>query len=236
MHDEWTEKLSEYLDDELSASERAALENHLAECSECSRTLDELQRVVASAKTLKARPPDRDFWDGIADRIAAVQPVASHHAVAPFPQARSRRISFTLPQLAAASLLLAAVSAGLAWESRGIESRPQAQDTAVVANDERPQPAPDSIVTVSLADEEYDAAVSDLQKALKDGRGVLDGATIAIVEQNLEIINVAIDQACQALAADPANSYVGGHLFEARRKKLDLLRRAAAMVAESSQS
>lgn len=234
MSDEWTEKLSEYLDDELSASERAALELHRAECRECSRLLDELQRVVATAKTLTPRPPDRDLWNGIAGRTVAGEPFASRHTVAPFPHARSRRISFTLPQLAAASLLLAAVSGGLAWEFRGTEDR--AQNTLGVPNDERPQLASDSIATVSLADEEYDAAVSDLEKAVKEGRGVLDSATIAIVEQNLEIINVAIDQARQALAADPANSYVSGHLVEARRKKLDLLRRAAAMVAESTQS
>ena len=80
-----------------------------------------------------------------------------------------------------------------------------------------------------MSDPQYDAAVSDLEKALKQGRGKLDASTIAIVEHNLQIIDQAIDQAREALAADPANSYLSSHLVEARRRKLDLLRRAAAM-------
>jgi len=91
------------------------------------------------------------------------------------------------------------------------------------------QPDDAQIATVSFADAQYDAAVADLESAVKKGRGRLDANTIAIVEHNLQIIDQAIDQARQALAADPANAYLSSHLFEARRRKLDLLRRAAAL-------
>jgi hypothetical protein len=83
---------------------------------------------------------------------------------------------------------------------------------------------------VDFADAQYDAAVADLEKAVKNGRGRLDKATIDIVEHNLQIIDQAIAQASDALAADPANGYLSGHLIEARRRKLDLLRRAAALA------
>jgi len=63
-----------------------------------------------------------------------------------------------------------------------------------------------------------------------NGRGRLDASTISIVEHNLQIIDQAIEQARQALEDDPANSYLSGHLVEARRRKLDLLRRAAALT------
>ena len=89
------------------------------------------------------------------------------------------------------------------------------------------------VVSVGLADAQYDAAVSDLERALKDGRGKLDPTTITIVEHNLQTIDEAIRQAREALATDPANSYLSGHLVEARRRKLDLLRRAAALTSES---
>ena len=62
------------------------------------------------------------------------------------------------------------------------------------------------VETVGLADAQYDAAVADLEKALKSGRGRLDASTIAIVEHNLQIIDQAINQARDALAADPANT------------------------------
>ena len=87
---------------------------------------------------------------------------------------------------------------------------------------------------IGLADAQYDAAVADLEQALAKGRGRLDKATIAIVEENLSIIDQAIAQARAALTSDPANSYLSGHLVEARRKKLDLLRRAAALASETN--
>jgi hypothetical protein len=86
------------------------------------------------------------------------------------------------------------------------------------------------LASVSFSDAQYDAAVSDLEKALRAGRGRLDKQTIAIVEHNLQIIDQAIAQAREALSADPANGYLSSHLVEARRRKLDLLRRAAALA------
>src|SRR5262249_33104452 len=93
--------------------------------------------------------------------------------------------------------------------------------------------AGDRIAPVSMADAQYDAAVSDLEQALKQGRGRLDAATVAIVEHHLPIIAQAKQPAGAALAADPANTYLSGHLVEARRRKLDLLRRAAALTSET---
>jgi len=88
-----------------------------------------------------------------------------------------------------------------------------------------------TVVTVSFADAQYDAAVADLEKALKAGRGQLDKSTIAVVEHNLQIIDQAIAQARDARGRpNPANTYLSGHLVEARRRKVDLLRRAAALT------
>ena len=67
MHVEWTDKLSDYLDDELSPGERAAVDAHLADCPECRHVRTELQRVVGSARGLMPLPPARDLWTGVAD-------------------------------------------------------------------------------------------------------------------------------------------------------------------------
>ena len=87
---------------------------------------------------------------------------------------------------------------------------------------------------ISMADAQYDAAVADLEKALKAGRSRLDASTIAIVEHNLQIIDQAINQAREALVGDPANSYLSSHLVETRRRKLDLLRRATALATDAN--
>jgi len=243
MHEEWTDKLSDFLDGELTPEEHRAVEAHLRGCAACAGVLDDLKRVVARARAAgaAARPPAADLWSGIAARIEP-QPASTDPVAAFAPRAR-RRIAFTLPQLAAAASLIAAVSGGLVWqigERRArvapapVEARrgpdPAAPGSAAPTPDTS---AADHVVPVVLADAQYDAAVSDLEKAVKEGRGRLDAATIAIVEQNLQIIDRAIDQAREALAADPVNTYLSGHLVEARRRKLDLLRRAAALTSES---
>jgi anti-sigma factor RsiW len=223
MHAEWTDKLSDYLDGELAADERRAVDEHLTGCADCARTLDELRRVIDRAGTLRPRPPAVDLWGGVADRLAAGARIGAPD---------SKRISFTLPQLAAAAVLVAAVSGAAAFVGGRVErSRNSERGAAVVADAATPPtPAPAEIVTVGFADAQYDAAVADLERALKSGRGKLDASTIAALEQSLQAIDQAIDQARQALAADPANSYLSGHLVETRRRKLDLLRRATALT------
>jgi hypothetical protein len=150
----------------------------------------------------------------------------------------------TLSQLAAAAVVLIALSSAVAWQLAG-RSAKASRYPGVVATERLAQPeierstereasAERSLQPVSLADAQYDAAVADLERALAKGRGRLDKATIAIVEENLSIIDQAIAQAREALASDPANTYLSGHLVEARRKKLDLLRRAAALTDETN--
>jgi negative regulator of sigma E activity len=259
MHEEWTDKLSEYLDGELSEAERRAVDAHLRECAHCVEVLNDLKRVVARAQATgqSARPPHADLWAGIAERIDARHapgagadrrsPVGK---VAAFRGRASRHFAFTLPQLAAAAALVAAVSGGIVWQIAGSPKGLRYDEPApaiATTSEAVAQPfraanggdsaAPDDttaarVETVGLADAQYDAAVADLEKALKAGRGRLDPSTVAVVEHNLQIIDQAIGQAREALAGDPANTYLSSHLVETRRRKLDLLRRATALTTD----
>ena len=71
MSDPWTDRLSDYLDDELPPAERAELEAHLRRCVACGAVLADLRRIVVRAQGLEDRAPDRDLWPGIAARIGA---------------------------------------------------------------------------------------------------------------------------------------------------------------------
>ena len=55
MTDKWNDRLSEYIDDELTPDERAQLEAHVASCAECAVTLDELGHSWAEAR-VTSRP------------------------------------------------------------------------------------------------------------------------------------------------------------------------------------
>ena len=245
VHEEWTDQLSDYLDDELSAGQRDAVDAHLRGCAPCTAVFNDLKRVVAEAQAIAVRPPQADLWAGIAGRIDA-RPAATTPVVACLPRS-ARRFAFTLPQLAAAAAVLIAVSGGLSWQlalrnrdglRRATPAASSAPDLGhgsdTTGSDMTQGSAAVSIVPVGMADAQYDAAVSDLEKALKAGRGHLDASTIAIVEHNTQIIDQAISQAREALITDPANSYLSSHLVEARRRKLELLRRATALATETN--
>src|SRR6266571_678154 len=229
MNDQWTDRLSEYLDDDLSSAEVTALEAHLAACASCRATLDELRRVVAQARALDDRPPATDLWPGIATGIG-LAPGA--HPVVSLGQRRARRrLSFTVPELAAAAIALAMLSGGAAWLLlRGSKAGPMAT-TATPA----PMPMP-MLVNAGApgTNARYAAAVADLERALEQGRGRLDTATVRVIEQNLSIIDRAIREAQSALAADPGNAYLNLHLAEQMRRKLELLRRANALAGARS--
>jgi anti-sigma factor RsiW len=215
MSDTWTNRLSEYLDGDLAGHERAALEAHLLGCSDCRATLEQLRRVVARARALDDRPPAADLWPAIARHVGVVNLDAR--------RAR-RRLSFTVPQLAAAAVALALLSGVSAW---------------LLGHRATPTPAPQASTIPSPiltnagtyeANPKYAAAVASLERVLAQGRGRLDSATVRVIEKNLGIIDRAIRDAQSALAADPANSYLNLHLAQEMRRKLELLRQAAALA------
>lgn len=213
MADNWTPRLSEYIDDELDAAGRTAVEAHLESCAECRETLDGLRRVVARAAEVTDTPPDADLWPAIATRIGGAR--------AGRPPVWRRRVSFTLPQAVAAGLTLVLASAAGVW---------LLVSGTGVGPAGGPDAPPAGVVRASLADDTYDHAVNDLEQVLAEGRDQLDPRTYAVIERNLRAIDRAIAESRRALEADPGNVYLNNHLATARQRKLSLLRRATALA------
>jgi hypothetical protein len=229
--DPWTDRLSEYLDGELTAAERNALERHLAACPSCSTTLAELTRVVMRARALPASQPPQDLWDGIAERIAAEY--ASPPAIPAPPSRRRRRWTFAWPELAAAAITIAVGSGGIAWWAASRMAQP-GRAGSELAMPGLGSPAVTPAGGLGAAAPRYDAAVADLQRVLAAGRGTLDSSTVQVLERNLALIDRAIADAQRALAADPGNAYLNAHLARTMRQKLDLLRHAASLATAQS--
>ncbi len=217
MSDQWMDRLSEYLDDELEQSQRIALEAHLTECAACTATLADLRRVVGRAHALDDRPPATDLWPGIATRIGvSTDDLARRRAL--------RRVSFTVPQLVAASIVLVAATVVVA---RFVARSPGAP--APVAT---PAPTPSTqaqpVAWPARADSSADLAVAQLQLALREGQrtGRLSPITVRKLEHSLAVIDSAIAEARRALAVDPNSSYLNHHLADTMRQKMEFLREA----------
>jgi hypothetical protein len=160
--------------------------------------------------------PSQDLWAGVSARIHARSP---------------RQVSVTWAQLALAASLLMAVSSGLTW----LVARQATTASSVghvVRAEAEPSGAPDAhLEQANFADAQYNAAVVDLERVLREDRTRLDPRTVMVIERNLQTIDDAIGQARRALDADPANPYLNSHLADARRRKLDLLRRATELAS-----
>ena len=114
---------------------------------------------------------------------------------------------------------------------RRIASSAAYAETPTIGTDPR---GPRTLPAGLVAGKEYDAAVHELRTLLNDNRARLDTATVRVLEQSLFKIDRAILEAERALAADPGNAYLSGHLAQTRLRKLDLLRHAAALTAVRS--
>jgi anti-sigma factor RsiW len=220
IHDTIIDRLSEYVDDDLSGDERVEIDRHLASCAECRGVVEELRTIANAASRLPGTVPERDLWNGIALRVGS-------GGAARVPSPVRRRFSFTVPQLAAAGIALMLTSGGLVYFLRP-------QPPAVTANaGTLSSDGLDAVMPVALVDPQYNDAVADLERTLTEGRDRLDPETIRVLEQNLDAIDKAIDQCRRALEADPANSFLNNHLASARQRKLALLRRATALTTGS---
>jgi anti-sigma factor RsiW len=229
MSDQWTNRLSEYLDGELADGERIALEAHLQSCGECPALLADLREVIGRAREIENHTPPHDLWPEIAQRIGSTNRSSTIDLASRRP---ARRWSFSLPQLAAAGIALMAVSGGAVWLAIHSGSQITPAPVAQVVPSANPR-AINAAVGDGGATQGYATAVADLEQVLASGRGQLDSTTIRVIEQNLAAIDRAIAQAQQALKADPANLYLNTHLAQTMRRKLDLLRQAASLVPVS---
>jgi anti-sigma factor RsiW len=232
VSDRWTDRLSEYLDDELAPDERMALEAHLASCAECAATLEELRAVMTQASALGHRAPETDLWPGIAARLrprAELSGPEGGTEVIELAERRrrvGRRFAFTVPQLAAAAVVLMLLTGAGVWAAlNGLHgsAAPMAAAPAATAG---------SSGSIQFAS--YDATVRSLEQELAARRPQLDTVTVRVVEENLKIIDRAIADARAALAADPSSAYLSTSLARAMQQKVDLLRRATALAGTTS--
>jgi tetratricopeptide (TPR) repeat protein len=225
-------QLHDYLDGLLPPDMVEAMDAHLAGCDACQAELAALAELLDDLASLpdEARP-ERDLWGGIEARISEAPGEVEEPEVAVIPLtprlAARRRISLTVGQLLAAGIVLASISAGTVWMALGSGAVPDAMPAMAGGQ-------PEGLMQVDQAYQDYDEAVEELEEILRQGRQVLDPRTVLVLEESLAEIDAAIEDAREALAADPASPELAWALTNNMKKKLGVLRQAAGIIQSST--
>jgi len=229
-----TDTMHDLLDGLVRPSEEMFLRGHLRACARCRGEFDALEAAVTALRDLpdEARAPD-GLWSGIESRIAeAPAPASEDPQVLSLDGARRgpRRFSLTLPQLAAAAVVVSLLSAATVWTalSGGNAAGPDAAPASASVVE-----SPSARV-VSLGETGYDEAVVQLETIIEQGRDVLSPETLATLEASLRTIDGAIAEVRGALEADPSSELLARLLANHQRSKLRVLRQAAISVQPRS--
>ena len=251
------DRLSDYLEGELSPSEQRGVEAHLASCLRCTALVRDLDAIRADASALPELSPSRDLWNGIAQRIEAPVVPLTVPAAAPIVLvAGDRRRRMDRVWLGAIAAALVAVTAGVTYmltvaTSGGpqqIVTAPPAvitdssrfappasggfpSDTAASRDSGAPAPGGQNVANVPNGSTAatYSTEIDRLRTIFTQNRNQLDPRTAAIIEANLKVIDDAIAQSRAALAQDPASRFLSDQLNNALDKKLELLKTAALL-------
>jgi putative zinc finger protein len=247
------ERLAAYIENDLSAAERAEAEQHLAECAQCAEALVELRAIAAQAAQLPLLAPSRDLWSGIESRIS--KPLT----LLPGAATPARRAPRRQWQYAIAAGLLVAVTAGTTYmitarSSARVATGPVVASTTTQNHDAMtpaaaaaapslspslsPASVPATVTNVSRKKEMnatrvYDREISLLDSLVHTRRESLDPKTVQVIEQNLKIIDRAIAESRAALAKDPRSPLLANQLDNVLGSKVELLRTIAFLPTQS---
>ncbi len=227
------DRLQDFREGLLSPREAERARSHLAECPRCRRELEALSELLDGLGGLpQEAQPSRDLWPQIAWRIGTAEG-AAREAPRVGPGARGQggkiwapargRVSLPAWQLLAASLMVALVSGGAVWAFLSRGPGPAVPVAQASGGEVMPVGWEDPLAGSS-------SAVTGLEAILEQGRDVLDPETVRVLEENLTAVDRAIAEAREALERDPGSRLLRRLLAGNLRRKVDLLRHAAAVV------
>ncbi len=208
--------LSTYIDDAMSAHDRAAIEAHLLECADCHALAEDLKTIRSAAGSLEPLVPPARVWHQIAAATAAP------------PGGGWFRAEWFAWRSLTAVAMTALIAAGL-WRV-GVLLSPVAPagDSAPLA-----AAAPDS--PAAGAEEDFIVAISALEQVTSADRDVLDQDTAVALNAGLTVIDDAISESRAALEAEPQSESAQESLFAALRRKVALLQEMLALINQMRQ-
>ncbi len=220
---------------------KAAVDAHLSGCSGCRRFAEDLRAIRSAAASVERHVPPAQAWTRIAAAIAAdnAQPALLR---------RLSRLLGTQPALPgplrlAAGAFAMALILGVGWMAwrdlrPGAASGVVAGGVAGGAGDTAAADA-DGMPTVNdeiqLAENAYVKEIERLEGDFQSQQAQLDPDAADVVNANLSVVDQAIGESRAARQAQPQNEVAQDTLFEAMRRKVELLQDAIALVNEMRQ-
>lgn len=193
-------RIDELVDGEMPPAAQAELRAHLVGCNACDVEVRAALDLHARLAALPDRvAPKRDLWPEIAARIATRNGVVRPSRRAPLAIAA-----------AAAGIAVAALVALLVTD-------PAAPPATTVAGDS----APGSVVVA--IDPGLRLAGQAMLDSAEAGGSNLSPETIAVVRENLELIDRALREIALALEMDPDNPQLQRQLLQTYRGHAELL-------------
>lgn len=197
-------QINDLVDETLPPAELKSALAHMSECEACRSEVDALRALLQRVAQLPTSiAPARDLRSEMWAKTE-----------------RKTLWAWRFPLAAAAVLLIVASSAITMLVTRA--------QPGPVLKVEQPARAPVDLVTL---DRRYGDEVRELQRTLQQNRSSLSPETVRILEENLQIIDRAIQEARSAIATDPGSEMLGELLRSAYQRKLDLLKQAARSSA-----
>ncbi len=216
--DRYSSKLDDYVDATLGESERRSLEAHLESCDSCRTTTADLLRIRATAETLARVSPPEEVWKRIAYTIRT-----EDHRPARSKSRAWLPISIWSNPWAIAATVVLALGVGF-MIARLLPDRPSGDDPAELTR---------WVATeLGLAEQHYQNAIGGLETIVATDDSTLDREVMAVLQQNLSLIEQAIDESRQAVRQQPDSQIAGASLISALRRKLSLLQNTVLLINE----
>ena len=204
--------MGDYLEGVLVPEESVRLREHLESCGDCQELLEDFDDIARQARELPRIEPSDAAWPAILRRVRAARAEA---AVPLSPRRKWFAASFAQSRLVytgVAALLLLAVVGGIV-----LIRRPANSITGLSEQDRF------TLAKVEEAEKYYKLAIQALGEAVGSPRSGLDPQVAAVFEQNLRVIDAAI-QACQnAVTKAPSDLMARVYLLGAYKNKVEFL-------------
>lgn len=256
--EQFNEIVHAWLDGDIDAAQREALDAHVATCDACRALMADLRLVRQTASTLDRHTPPQRVWVRLEQQLAA-EP-RFREAAARRADGRTRNVAGTSvrapwwhwrsPVLALAASLLIVVGGSLyalhRWSAGPTNTSPApttaATNPAGSTNPTTGGGAPGNAqpnATVESIDSElqqaashYEKAIAGLEQVANTNDSPLDPDVLASLHKSLGVIDKAIDESRVALKTHPENRMAQQSLLDAFRRKVALLQDTIALMNE----